>query len=126
MTRHFFNYIGISTAIILILYLLIEAWLGPDPKGIGHAIIYFALALILGFAGTIIIVISFVSKANWLRFLKTLLGLSNSLFIFAFIANLNVDISFLFLLGYTSLTGFFLIGLTVKQTYDDTRQIVVK
>lgn len=124
MTKQNLNNLLISIAVILTVYLLTEAWLGPDPKGIGHVIIYFALALILGFAGTIIVVISFVSKANCLSFFKMLLGLSNSLFIFCLIANLSVDISFLFLLAYTSLTGLFLIGLTIKQIYEDTRKVV--
>lgn len=125
MTRQNLYNLLIASAVVLTIYMLTEAWLGPDPKGIGHAIIYFGLALILSFAGTIIIVISFVSKARWLSFFKTLLGLSNSLFIFAFIANFKVDISFLFLLGYTSLTGLFLIGLTIKQIYDDTHKTVM-
>lgn len=121
MTRQYFNFLLISAAIILTLIWLTEKWLDPDPKGIGHALIYYGAAFLFGATGTVFIVISFFKKANWLTFLKILFGLINSLFLIVFFWSLTADISILFLVGYTTLTGLILIALTIKQIYADTK-----
>ncbi len=121
MTRQYFNYVIIAAVIILTLIFLTEKWLDPDPKGIGHALIYFGTAFLFGVTGTIFIVFSFFKKTKWLTFLKILFGLLNSLFVIVFMWSLSADISILFLIGYTTLTGIILILLTIKQIYADSK-----
>ena len=121
MTRQHYNYLYISVAIIVTLIFLIETWLSPDAKGIGHALIYFGLAIVLGFAGTVIIVVSFFNNKNWVTFLKIFLGLLNSLYFIVLLWSLSADISIILLLSFTTLTGFILLGLTSKQIYSDNK-----
>lgn len=121
MTRKYLKYTVISVVIILTIYFLTENWLNPDPKGIGHALVYLFGGLLLSFIGTIVIVISFFKKTNWLTFVNVLFGLLNSLFIIVFANCLGADWSLMFLIGYTSLTGIILTALTIKQIYADAK-----
>lgn len=121
MTRQHYNYFYISIVIIVTLIFLIETWLSPDAKGIGHALIYFGLAIVLSFAGTVIIVVSFFNKKNWVTFLKIFLGLLNSLYFIVLLWSLSADVSIILLLSFTTLTGFILLGLIAKQIYSDNK-----